>query len=338
MPLEKLTIVVPTFNRQTFALRLMRFWLNRKVIVHILDGTAQPIEKDALKDYDNTNIRYHHMPFRIEERLGKAIEFVDTPYVALSCDDEFFIPSVLERCIEFLESEKDHVACIGRALAFYPLKGDILSLPIYTEMKDYKVEQNSPEERMIAHMTRYAQTSFYSVQRLTTWRNTMALAAEIKNGFSSPYILELRIELSTVYQGKTRVIEELMWLRNRGNPPIQVKKIHDLAVTLEKWLKDPIYKSEVDFFYDSTASALSRIDNNSPERVRECIHQAIAGYLQNIKHPTFIKKVLARVLPQRIKLFLKGSKSLLIGAQEMQNEGVRVDMEQLREIVEYINS
>ena len=118
--LSELTLVVPTYNRQSDALKQMHFWSDSPVILHVLDGTNVPIQREELEDLGD-NVHYYHMPCSIEERFGRAGKLVDTPYVAFICDDEFFIPSVLEKSIVYLKNNKDFVACIGMCIGFYSI-------------------------------------------------------------------------------------------------------------------------------------------------------------------------------------------------------------------------
>nr|MDO8116009.1 hypothetical protein [Candidatus Sigynarchaeota archaeon] len=235
-------------------------------------------------------------------------------------------------------SHDDYVACIGRTLGFYPSKRGITAFPQYLAMKNYKIEGNSPEERMIAHMQHYVPSSFYAVQRVSVWKNTMRLVSTRKDKFSCPYVPELQMELSTSFQGKSVVIEDLMWLRNKENPPIN-NSSHNLKIGIDIWFAEPRYKDEVDFFYNTTAAILAKIDNmKSTDAVRESVHQAIKIYFSSIKHPSFIQKLLSRVLPAGLKRALKGWKTIMEAVQDMQRSGVHVDTRQLQEIIEYMKN
>ena len=49
--LNKLSIVIPTFDRQKYALRSMKYWSDNGVPqVHVLDGSKEPIEQKYLED------------------------------------------------------------------------------------------------------------------------------------------------------------------------------------------------------------------------------------------------------------------------------------------------
>ena len=100
--ISNLSIVIPTYNRQDYALRNMKFWSERGASVYVLDGSSLAIDKERMKEI-GPNVRYCHMPVSIHERLLAATNFISTPYCIMLSDDEFFIPSALEACIKELE-------------------------------------------------------------------------------------------------------------------------------------------------------------------------------------------------------------------------------------------
>ena len=115
--LSSLSIVIPTFNRQEYVLRTMRYWSDYDVTVHVFDGSQVPID-DHLISVMGSNINYHHMPCCLMERLNKSIEVVYTKYSKMMADDEFIIPSALESCIEEMNNNEEIVSCIGSAISF----------------------------------------------------------------------------------------------------------------------------------------------------------------------------------------------------------------------------
>jgi len=187
--LEDLAIFIPTYNRHAYVTRSMRYWGEKGLNVHVLDGTEVPIEKRILEDCRDTNIHYHHMPCTIEERFGNAARLANTPYVVCLCDDEFFIPSALERCVKTLNEQGDIGACTGLCLGFYPLKKEVSALPEYSGMRNYKNVRSSANERMITYVTNRLPSTFYAVQRVGVWKNSMNLVASHPSGFSSPYMI-----------------------------------------------------------------------------------------------------------------------------------------------------
>jgi len=342
--LYELTLVVPTFNRQRHALRQMHFWSDTPVKIHLLDGTSIPINAEDLKDLGD-NVRYYHLPYSYEERLRKSLELVDTPYVALLCDDEFFIPSTLKHCIDELKTHKDFVACIGRCLGFYSTKRGMTATPMYNEMEGYRCVGATTGERMIEHMNPYICSTIYAVQRSEAWKKSMVIL--VKEKFSSPYVGELQFELATCYQGKSMVIEELMWLRNNENKPIDFKE-HNRKLQFDTWLKDSRYQGEVNLFYENTATELAKIDGADKEKVLTDFKLAVDAYLDYCKKRRLIFSVatlrdkIMQFAPEKLRQKIHLAriddswKPIMEAAENIQKEGVHVDFNQLQEIVEFM--
>ncbi len=332
--LTGLTIITLSYNRQPFALRQMQFWSDHQVKMHLIDGSSTPINPELLKGI-NKNIHYHHEPCSYEERLTIAAKLVDTPYVINLSDDEFYVPSAVEKCIDQLKSNEKVVSCVGRCIGFFLDNGGVSAVPAYPEMKNYRIENETPIERMVAHAALYTPSTMYAVQRTEAWMNCTNLMAEGKGKFSSPYVSELEFELGTCYQGHAIVIEELMWLRNKRNPPVSIKQFNR-KFEFSSWINDSNYQKEIDHFYDITSSTLSSIDGRDKQEVLLGLKQAIDAYLKGLKKPSLPVRVLAKILSGTLKRKIKGWKSLQDTIKRLHVAGVNIDFEQLKMIEEFI--
>lgn len=345
LDLSNLTLIIPTYTRQRDVLRLMKFWSDIQVNVHVLDGTDTSIKTDDLTGLGE-NVQYHHIPKSIEERIKLSLDLIDTPYVALLCDDEFFIPSALENCINYLK-KNDAVACIGRCLNFRYSKKGIIASPMYTEMKNYKIEHPVASQRMIAHMSPYIPSTIYAVQHSDVWKNSMKILASDKYRFSCPYVGELQIELATCYQGKSIVMEDLMWLRNKDNKPINFK-LYNRKLQFNEWIRDYRFRDEVELFYEITSTELAKIDKADKEKVLNDLKLAINAYItySKKKYPLLriaeVKEKILNYIPEKARKHIEDFtkyrywKPIMDQVKIMQNEGVNIDMKQLQEIVKYM--
>ena len=116
--LKKLTIVIPSFNRQLYILRQISFWSKYKNIkIIILDGSKKTLKKDLLKNI-NKNILYYHLPISLEKRFEFVINKLSTDYSVLLSDDEFYLPSALESCIRVMDNDPNTVCCKGQTILF----------------------------------------------------------------------------------------------------------------------------------------------------------------------------------------------------------------------------
>jgi glycosyltransferase domain-containing protein len=344
--LSELTLVMPTYNRQKYALRQMHFWSGFSVTLYALDGTSEPILTKNLSAVGD-NVHYYNMPHSYEERMGKAVELVDTPYVALLYDDEFLIPSALDHCIEALKQNKDFVACVGGCLGFHSSKKGISGKKLNIDKKNLKINGTTANERMIASVTPYACSTFCAVQHSAVWKKSMEIVSKYNFSHSCPYLQELQFQLASYYQGKSMVINELMWLRNLENDGIDFDK-WNRKIPIGKWMKNIRNANEVKIFYETTAGELAKIDGADKEKIlAELIKLDTESYWMRWAADSpkeLLRNRLLGLLPKKSKRILEQLnvncrwRRIVDEAEKMQEAGVNVDMMQLKKIVEYMET
>ena len=216
--LTDITIIIPSYNRQDYALRALRYWSNKGPVVHLLDGSSAPIEESLLRSLGD-NVRYTHMPEGYYERLAAACEMIDTQYSCLQGDDEFFLPTGLRACIKELELDAQLVSCGGRVLAFNNHEEQVIGWPIYPEFAGRRIDASTSEERILQHMGNYTCSTVYAVTRTEVWKK----AYQLITSFQYPIfaINELQFELMVAFLGKSKIVPSLTWMRSYEAPPIR---------------------------------------------------------------------------------------------------------------------
>ncbi len=242
--LSKLTVVIPTYNRQNYALRNMRYWSGQSVTVIIMDGSDSPLSAHLLSGIDS-NVHYHHINCTFEERLEIATAYIKTEYAMLCGDDEFQAPNGLIACIEFLEANNDYTSCCGRCVAFSVQKSKIELFPIKTGHANHFVNQQSISERIYYHISNFMTTTIYGVHRRDSF--IFCLTGMSKN-LSSPYVAETTFELLSAAYGKSAILPNMSWMRSSENQPIQ-RKDYDRKYYLSQWYDDPSKVNEVEEYY-----------------------------------------------------------------------------------------
>ena len=344
--LSQLTLVMPTYNRQSYALRNMRYWSGRGATVHVMDGSLTAISPSELIGLTD-NIHYHHLPISIHERIKVAIELVATEYSVTISDDEFFIPSALESCIRELGAQPDLVSCMGRVMAFDISSGELLGYAKYLAMENYAISQNNSFDRMVAHMDPYVPSTVYSVVRTPVWRRSMSTI--VQKDFSLHSYEELAFELSICCQGKSKVIPVLSWLRSQEEPPFATTDIKWKAkVYLTKWLQRNKFNLERNEFYEILGSILADNQNQATEiskGIEKAMH--VKANLDNavLYRRRYISKIV-QYIPIKLKLMIKSMpfigcyfpaskeqiKPFLEAGKDFKNHGVMVDLEELSKI------
>ncbi len=229
----KITIVIPTYERKELLKRSLFFWSRYPVRVLVLDGSRVPsLRASDLEDF--ANVEYHHLPMSLEKRFLFASEKIDTPYAALLSDDEFFLYSALESATQTLDVEPKVAAIVGATLGFTRHEHRLLWKYEYSTVRNLKMVGASPLERLRQRINTKGNSIYYSLARSEILNAGLKFIGE--HEYSCPYIQEYQLEATFCCAGEVRFIPELMWIRNRSTPMVNlVSASRDLL--FEDWLK-----------------------------------------------------------------------------------------------------
>ena len=61
----------------------------------------------------------------------------------MSSDDEFYLPSALSSCIEFLSKHSEFSNCGGRAIGFKSDKNNIYGIKTYLRLNNFCLDHNN---------------------------------------------------------------------------------------------------------------------------------------------------------------------------------------------------
>lgn len=345
--LSKLTLVIPTYNRQQYAIRNMQYWSGRGVTVHVIDGSTQPIREKEINSL-SSNIFYHHLPIALVDRLSSIMENLQTEYTAWCGDDEFYIGSALEESIHELETNSDMVAVCGRSLGFYHKDSSVYGELVYPLMEDYKLLQDNPFDRMIAHFRNYTQVALYAVVRTNVWRQSFKAYTE--HEFPLYAIGEYQFEMAVSYFGKSKVIPTLMWLRSQETTPIRgTDPSLNPKNRVHEWWQNPENRTTKEDFVQIMAETLDVGEHSNIIKIKEAIVNSLDAYVEfsldyfGERKGNFIWNAIRGII-RRIKmsyeLLFNSSHSinedsdiqLAEVAQKLSQSGVSIDYEELKNI------
>ena len=316
--LHKLTLVVPTFNRQKYALRNMRYWSGKGATVLIMDGSDSPIPAEDLAGIEN-NIQYHHKIASLEERLKAASSYINTEYAMLCGDDEFQIHSGIVACLEFLENNEEYTACCGRCIGFRVERNKVELFPEKAYHVDHYVNQSLIGERVKYHIGNYMVTTIYGVHRQDSFKLCLS---GISRSCSCIYVAETIFELISAVSGKSIVLPNATWLRSYENKPIQTE-LTDRKYRISSWYDDPLKVMEVDSVYNDLQRSLANIgDVSATDDIWESACCALKLRINadrasippiNLKRPFVVrvKLSISKKIPQVVKFYIKRIMTLL---------------------------
>jgi glycosyltransferase domain-containing protein len=309
--LKDLTIVIPTISRPLFVLRQFEFWGRTDVNVVILDGAKDPIL--IPEELKKPEIRYVHTGTRFNERLANAGDYVATKYCALLTDDEFFLPSGLKAAINRLETDPSTIGCVGRCLYFFVDQGRFLVSDGYREWLPFPPDCVSLEQRLDVDLppnkTHKAQ---FAVMRSAQWVEMFKSSYSVF--FSSGYTYERLLNLSRTVQGRTEILEELLWMRSMENPPISSNNVPRTGTgSYLTWATSAQFAEEISRYRDIAFDIIKR-GGLSEEKARSFeerffvggIHRQTAKQERNARS---LNRKLAKVAlnrtPKRLRLLAK---------------------------------
>jgi glycosyltransferase domain-containing protein len=291
-----LTIFIPTFNRPKYVLRQIKFWSNYDFIVHFLDGSDKPLKIDNI---NYRNIHYHHLPIPFNERLKEIKNLVKTEFSAFLCDDEFFMPSALNKCVRFLCSNNDYVSCIGYCLGFEYQDNKILSFQKFPVIGKSSLRSANPSMRILNKARNYMPSTYYSVVRSDVF---VANCELVSGEYKSPYVGEIFFELGTALQGKSHVINELMWFRSYENLPISDSSF-DRDLNFCHWWQNTSSQYEKDSSLDIFVRVMRESTNIKKTKLKKLIYSAIVT-MCGIKGNKLNLLVLTSFLVKKIETLL----------------------------------
>jgi glycosyltransferase domain-containing protein len=125
--LKKLTVVIPTYNRNYYLSRCL-WYHSHFPFGEIIVADSSPEEKKVVNretvrkliEERGVNIRYLEYPPETDKygrdimnKWGDAVQHVETEYSQICTDKEFLIPMTLCKCISFLDEHEDFDIAAG---------------------------------------------------------------------------------------------------------------------------------------------------------------------------------------------------------------------------------
>ena len=307
--LSRVTIVIPTFGRPQFVERQIEYWSDSHARVVILDGSKEKITRDRFP----LNITYLHQTDGFLQRLRTATEIVNTEFVALLGDDEFFLKSGIQDAVRYLDTNIKVIGCVGRCLYFFVDQGRFLVSHAYRDWKPFSSHIDDLPLRLDADLPpNETHMAMYGIYRREVWNKMFSRAYEVQ--FSCGYVYERLLNLQRTTLGKTEIIESLLWLRSKENAPV----IHsDIPRTLGRdfvsWATLPEFVDEA-LEYKKIALNILIEGGLNQVQATEAVHRFFSGGVerQSAKEKNSRKKLLPRIgralinySPRQIRLFCK---------------------------------
>ncbi len=330
--LNNICVVVISRGRENILKRCIGYWENVGVQLVVVHKSDSPIDPELL----STNVTYIQHQGSFSERCGIAAQNLKGEFSILASDDELYLPSGLIALAQHLKSNP-HVSSVGgQALALlkYGFKHQLVQT--YSDMKDYSNSSEDAETRLEYNFTERSlkrnSGAMYRMYPTGQMKNFLELLNYLK-GISCPYIFEVTAEIYWTLIGSSTYINEVFWIRNWIEPPVQ-RTDWNRKLYFFEWFKSVKFQDEV--------SEWIQILRNSVEfnLAKLISHELIELVFQKreIEEKSEIAKVgkISRLGDRKLGLILRDLYSLIRRIptieetiQQVQRNGLGVNLEEV---------
>jgi glycosyltransferase domain-containing protein len=343
--LDKLTLVMLSYNRQKFILRSIKYWSSTNVNLIILDGSPDSLNVEV-KD---GNIIYLHSPISYIDRFIKSIDLIKTKYVALIADDDFLLFSGISKVIDELELDSNLVSCIGTAMGFDNKYGKVIGVDFLPNLLNYELLDDHPRSRILKHMDPYIYSTIYSVMRSEVWKVIISTFKYPELSIDPEELIEQQFELAACLLGKSKVVNQMMWLRSLEDLPVRVRYpdlyIKEKPTPYQWWNSDKYTLEKVKFLNDMEIK-LKTYSNEfmAGEYIKEGLDLWMKGDwpMKNRIDENFIKYKDTKIYKKIswiAKAFMNKNPPLIENyAKSLITEGYNIDLSELEDVVKFITT
>ena len=339
--MKDLTIIIPSFNRPKSLKLQVRYWENTDATVIILDGSKAPL---SFNNSLPNNISYYHLPISLSARLAYSQSLIKTKFVVMLGDDEIYLHSCLKACVEFLKKNPDYSSCKGLCVGFRRnyftarLEGTFE----YQNLRHYSLNSDNPCDRVTNHLSDYRCASIYAVHTKEVYEK-LAKISGFGRKYSATASMEMQVSIVVAWMGKIKVLDQLMWFRNRENPSLH---LNNTLVDPWIWIKDPKYANEIKQFIND----FEKVFPNDPN-IKNCTEEGLklfsSRYL-TLKKKTFIKLFkwfvtqcwiwLYEPIKSIIRPIIGTNESMIKVAISLNKIGVKIDHDELKSVTKFLET
>jgi len=297
--LEKLSIVIPTYGRQEFVKRQMKYWSGSMASVYIMDGSPQELLLEHGEEFAS-NICYIHSSSDFFSRMQQATKLIKTPYVALLGDDDLFTKSGLRECIGHLERNIHIFGAVGRSIYFFGQRGKLYGEQNHPESTNYSETIQGGLNRLnnLYHPGKIGAVA-YGVYREAGWKR--AVGATYSTKYSSGYVYDTFLRTLLTYIGEIQVVEAITWLCSGENPPIKNQSSFNREVDLIDWFDSSRFTVEVQQYKQSLINEVMRLGSDSIEQVEDAVNYVVSTLEERYR----IKATRRMTLGERVPMLLR---------------------------------
>lgn len=281
MNYRDITVVIPTFKRPDYLLRTIDYFESNGFKGYLLigDSSAEPVRKrvsDFLRDNRIDNVGYFNCEnLDAIDTLSFLMQKVSTKYVAFCGDDDYLVPSSIERCIDFLDHNADY-SCAGGRMITYTLSGYDAGKDTHegtlTNFWEYyipSIEHTTADERL-AYLSIHNPLITYSVFRNESRAPSFNYGH--LSGKDASLVTELIPNFCSLISGKLKSFDHLHAFRQKGAQHLTNSHYKDgLPPQIIDWILTPKFNESFRFYEELATTLFARADQVSELDARAAV-------------------------------------------------------------------
>ena len=322
---DKLTILLPTYNRHDKLERCLRYIdsVGSPCEIHILDSSETHFNHTAFTElFERNHITYKtfNSDIVVVDKIYQGLLAVKTPYVVLWADDDFMVLPTLQECVQFLEDNKDYSGALGEQCYFImddktPHSTIIKSFWRQARQQGY-VKENAVD-RLMDYYSNPPITLYWFVQRTENVIQNIKWCVET---YFNYYYGEIVLGSCMLLQGKVCCLPVLSMVREAHAGQDSANKVPLWGLDWKAILKHPdnnAYRR----WGEIVADYLITVNNMPPSEAKDTAEEMIDAYFSYLEnrspklHTKIYRGIIMQcLLPLRLvsrlirKIFFKGQR------------------------------
>lgn len=287
-------ILIPTMNRPDFVIRQLNYYASVNCLypIYIVDSSdKENFEKleNFIKKLGNKLSINHVFHPPGHDCMSFGVSMVKEKYIAYSGDDDYQIPNCISKCVDFLNSNPDHVMASGKSVSIR-----LKTTQIYGEIEriaDYprpEINGANASQRTLEYFSKLFPTDFY-IHRKNEFLESMKGEDETRD---RTFGTEIYRGVTAIIPGKSKTIDELGLIRQIHNSHYNNPNTFDWIAS-DKWLDS--YK----IFMDKVSLAISRQDNIPTKEAEYNLRKGFWLFVQKQMNTEYIQVFPSEQLPKR---------------------------------------
>lgn len=276
-----ITIVIPTFRRPDYLLRTIKYYGDCQYKGTLLVGDSSDVStRNRIQEFLDLNrlpnIGYYNCE-RIDatDTLALLMGKIKTKYIAFCGDDDYLVPTSIERCMAFLDDNPDYSCACGRMVT-YTLSGYNTGTDthqgVVTNFWEYyipSIEHSTAAERL-AYYSLHNPLVTYSIFRTNHRAESYRYENVAKKDAS--LLTELVPNFYSLITGKLKSFNHLHAFRQKGSQHRTSSHYTDgVPPEIIDWILTPKFIESYKYYEHLATPQLSRIDEIDEQSAKSII-------------------------------------------------------------------